>query len=126
MPKWLKITTATFCSMLVVALAVFSGIKIYDYNLYNKTLEMPVLAIYTENQQDIVSKEEYIDCEVSVSNANDKVSFENKVGKIRGRGNSTWTESDKKPYRLKFDEKIDLFGDRVASVYELCASRVCN
>ena len=116
MPKWLKITTATFCSMLVVALAVFSGIKIYDYNLYNKTLEMPVLAIYTENQQDIVSKEEYIDCEVSVSNANDKVSFENKVGKIRGRGNSTWTESDKKPYRLKFDEKIDLFGNGKAKL----------
>ena len=27
--------------------------------------------------------------------------------KIRGRGNSTWWVSDKKPYQLKFSEKTE-------------------
>ena len=31
------------------------------------------------------------------------------TGKIRGRGNSTWG-MPKKPYRIKLDEKVDLFG----------------
>ncbi len=29
---------------------------------------------------------------------------------IRGRGNSTWTQFPKKPYKIKLDEKADIFG----------------
>ena len=29
---------------------------------------------------------------------------------IRGRGNSSWMNFDKKPYKLKFDENVNLFG----------------
>ena len=89
MPKWAKILIAIVCSLVVVAGGVFGGIKIYENNLYKKVLEMPVFAINTEGGKDIVSKEEYIGCEVSVSNTSEQYSFENFEGKIKGRGNST-------------------------------------
>lgn len=35
---------------------------------------------------------------------------EQKLSYIRGRGNSTWMISDKKPYKIKFDKKQDVLG----------------
>ena len=37
-------------------------------------------------------------------------SFEDLVMSIRGRGNSTWSEKTKKPFKIKLDKKADLFG----------------
>ncbi len=37
-------------------------------------------------------------------------SVENLAMSIRGRGNSTWVRSDKKPFKIKLDKKTDLFG----------------
>lgn len=122
MPKWAKILIISLCLVAIVAGAIFGGVKIYEHNLYKKVLEMPVFAINTENGQDIVSKEEYIACEVSVSNTSESFSFENMEGKIKGRGNSTWTESDKKPYKLKFSEKVDLFGNGKSKTWTLIAN----
>lgn len=41
---------------------------------------------------------------------------------VRGRGNSSWTISDKKPYRLKFSKKIELCGLTKAKNYVLIAN----
>ncbi|MBR3349372.1 MAG: CotH kinase family protein, partial [Solobacterium sp.] len=37
-------------------------------------------------------------------------SMENLAMSIRGRGNSTWMKSDKKPFKIKLDKKADVFG----------------
>lgn len=90
----------------------------YEYS------EFPTLRITTENSAAITSKEEYLACVVSVENADDGVNnynFTEQSAKIRGRGNSTW-KADKKPYKLKFDQKIDLFGNGKAKTWTLIAN----
>ena len=81
---------------------------------YSGTL--PVMFINTENSQPITSKEEYVFAYYYIDNMGNE-EFEN-VGsedapqplEIRGRGNYTWSDFDKKPYRLKLDSKTSLLG----------------
>ena len=76
---------------------------------YSGTL--PVLFINTEDSCEIDSKDEYVNAEWWLDNLSDK-RFESIGSKdsplgmqIKGHGNSTWTNLDKKPYRLKLDMK---------------------
>lgn len=81
---------------------------------YSGTL--PVMFINTENAEPITSKEEYIYAYYYIDNMG--IDGINNVGsqdapllmQIRGRGNYTWTAFDKKPYRLKLDQKTSLLG----------------
>ena len=84
-------------------------------------LELPVMEIITDNRDPIVSKDDYLKCKVSVSNAEYKYIFDSISAKIKGRGNSTW-QAPKKPYKLKFDKKIDLFGNGEAKTWTLLAN----
>ena len=84
-------------------------------------LELPVMTINTTDNAPIVSKEEYLDCNASVSNAEEQYEFDSLGGKIKGRGNSTWS-MPKKPYKLKFNQKIDLFGNGAAKTWTLIAN----
>lgn len=86
-----------------------------------KALELPVMRIETENRENIAEKERYLTCSVSVSNTDAAYVLEDRAGKIRGRGNSTWY-FDKKPYKLKFDSKTDLFGNGAAKKWTLIAN----
>ena len=87
---------------------------------YSGTL--PVLFINTEGYCDIVSKEEYVRAEwwldvpsslaqageagiESIGSADEPLGMQ-----IKGRGNSTWSNLDKKPYRLKLDTKQAMLG----------------
>lgn len=65
--------------------------------------------ITTNNGRAVTSKTNYVPCYVSL---NAQGSFSNYSGaaQIRGRGNSSWSWYDKKPYRLKLDEKHKLLG----------------
>lgn len=72
---------------------------------------LPRLSLVTENRQSIDSKEEYLPCGVSLSLAGEH-SFSELPCEVRGRGNDTWSYYPKKPYRLKFSEKIALFGEK--------------
>ena len=54
----------------------------------------------------VKSKEEYIDCTITISGTE----IDEYSAGIRGRGNSTWG-LPKKPYRIKFDEKVSVFGE---------------
>ena len=82
--------------------------------LYSKTL--PVLFINTEDSCQINSKEEYVNAVWWLDNLGDQ-RFES-IGsrnaplgmQIKGRGNATWTNLDKKSYRLKFDKKHKVLG----------------
>lgn len=52
---------------------------------------------------------------------NGEVTVDTTLSSIKGRGNSTWN-LDKKPYNIKFDKKIDLFGMGKAKKWSLLAS----
>ena len=78
-------------------------------DLEEPALALPMLYIDTQGGAQITSRENYVNTTVRLENAG-KMNFGETAGRIRGRGNSTWLHFDKKPYRLKFNEKVDLLG----------------
>ncbi|MBQ8334402.1 MAG: CotH kinase family protein [Clostridia bacterium] len=80
--------------------------------------------IYIDAKDNGVNKWEYVRCTVNIESAEDKYSRTGLKAQIRGRGNSTWEYYEKKPYRLKFDDKIDLFGMGKARDWVLLANTV--
>ena len=72
-------------------------------------LDTPVVIINTENSQVIDQKENYVNCEISITNTEEEFCKENVAAGIKGRGHSTWA-NPKKPYKIKFDTKQSLFG----------------
>lgn len=83
--------------------------------------ELPIFSILTKDNVDIVSKDDYVKCHVSLSNTDYEYEFSRLEGKIKGRGNSTWG-APKKPYKLKFDNKVDLFGNGAAKTWTILAN----
>lgn len=81
---------------------------------YSGTL--PVLYINTEGHKSIVSKEEYVHADwwldaMGIEGIESIGSAAAPLGmQIKGHGNSSWFKPDKKPYRLKFDEKHKVLG----------------
>ena len=81
---------------------------------YSGTL--PVLFINTEGYRDIASKEVYLHADwwLDAMGLEDCVSIgspDAPLGMfIKGRGNATWTNVDKKSFRLKLDEKKEMMG----------------
>jgi spore coat protein CotH len=87
---------------------------------------LPVMKIDTQGNQSITSKETYVKTNIRILDPNNEAnSFEHTGYKdeIRGRGNSTWSYP-KKPYRLKFDKKIALFGLEKAKNWVLLANYI--
>lgn len=70
---------------------------------------LPTVKIDTENGQNIVSKDVYINANISIADPDGKYDLAVTQTEIRGRGNSTWS-MPKKPYRLKFKDKTSVFG----------------
>jgi len=81
-------------------------------------LDVPVLYITTDSGKPITSKTEYQTGKISVFGAGSEDNISDVELKIRGRGNYTWGSTfyepaelwAKRPYRLKFDKKINLLG----------------
>ena len=77
---------------------------------------LPVLYIYTDENQAIESKEEYVQAEwwLDDMGANGYESIGSKQAplrmQIKGQGNYTWENHPKKSYRIKLDEKQELMG----------------
>ena len=73
---------------------------------------LPSVYINTERRQNILSKDEYVNASFHFEDLsgfytdNKRFSY---AGRIKGRGNTTWSMSDKKPYRIKLDEKARIF-----------------
>ena len=93
-----------FISLLLVAQAAS----------YSGTL--PVLYIQTENNAPIISKDDYLNATYyldamgltayqSIGSASQPLAME-----IKGRGNYTWRDFNKKPYRIKLADKQPLMG----------------
>lgn len=85
---------------------------------------LPVMWIETENRAPITSKEEYVSAHMrlveDVVTRGPGETFEADM-QIKGRGNSTWGYA-KKPYRLKFNEKISLLGEAKDKSWVLLAN----
>lgn len=84
-------------------------------------LQLPKVNIFTYNGGDIVSKTDYVSGAVSITNAGNNNLVRTAV-EVRGRGNSTWVRFDKKPYKLRFTVKTDLFGMGAAKKWILLAN----
>jgi len=86
-------------------------------------LSLPVISIDTEMNQAVLSKEDYVNCDISISNTEAQFSFEGSSARIKRRGNSTYA-NEKPPYKIKFDEKIGLFGGEEAKEWTLIANHM--
>lgn len=88
---------------------------------------LPVLYIQTENNAPITSKEDYINATYYLDNKglSDYQSIGSKAQplnmEIRGRGNYTWRDFDKKPYRIKLADKQPLLGMAKSKHFALLA-----
>ena len=71
---------------------------------------LPVFWIETEDRKPICSKEDYKNATLRID-PGDKFGQESRLihTEIRGRGNSTW-EMPKKPFRMKFNDRVPLLG----------------
>ena len=73
-------------------------------------LLLPELYILSANEYTDITREEYVSCKCTLTNTKRKYCFSIINGQIKGRGNSTWEEFNKKPYKIKFDRPQDLLG----------------
>ncbi|MFT3904784.1 MAG: CotH kinase family protein [Steroidobacteraceae bacterium] len=110
-----------------LAYTVISGAAARTYTVQIRspqTTGLPVIKIDTLDGQEITSKEDYVYTNVALIDS-DEPAYEfthtSYTDQIRGRGNSTWSYP-KKPYRLKFDKKISLFGLTAAKSWVLLAN----
>ncbi len=79
------------------------------------------LYITTDDGRDVTSKEDYKSCQILL-NGGGSFSNYSASASIRGRGNSSWLWYDKKPYRIKLDEKHKLLGLDKAKSWVLLAN----
>ena len=108
-----------------VVLTVHTSAKSVSYKMYvHAYTGLPLLYIDIAGKQEVTSKDYYLDAtlrlveDVKTRAAGDVVSA---PVHIKGRGNSSWTQP-KKPYRLKFDEKIALLGEHKDKSWVLVAN----
>ncbi len=109
--------------VLLLALAVleiFGLITIIRYRRATSICEqeraIPRVDVNTGGVE-IASTEDYVSCTVSVSGTE----ISEYTAGIRGRGNTTWEYFPKKPYRIKFTEKVSLFGEQENKSWVLLA-----
>lgn len=86
-----------------------SGDLSYDYTIVIKNSGLPVVSIYTPNEQDIKSKVVWMEgASMTIQMPDGSLDYEGTLS-VKGRGNSTWWYV-KKPYALKLDKKSKILG----------------
>ena len=87
-------------------------------------LSQPVLYIETAGGMAVTSTTTYVNCTYRIVN---ELGFGaelfNQPGRIRGRGNSTWT-MPKKPYKVKLDNKVEVLGMPASKDFALLANYI--
>ncbi len=91
--------------------------------------EVPEIIISVENNAEIVTKDTYLNAQITVKGGDRYPSYTGTT-EIRGRGNSTWSYP-KKPYRLRLTTKSEILGLPSARNWVLLAnyldpSLMCN
>ena len=85
-----------------------------------EALGLPIIEIDTENEAPVLDKETYVPCVVSIGNTDYAYQLDNEGARIKCRGNTTMG-FDKKPYKVKFTNKQNLFGFGKAKTWVLLA-----
>ncbi len=118
------VSSIDFSNPVTLTVTTSKGTKDYIVNVYSFT-GLPVMRINTENAQAITSKETYLNAHMKLTE-DIKTRGSGDILEadllIKGRGNSTWTIWPKKPYRLKFNEKVSLLGEHKDRSWVLLAN----
>lgn len=77
--------------------------------------------ITTENGVGIQDKENWINCHISIDGKGEYSNYSG-MGRIKGRGNSSWLYYKKKPYKFKLDSKSKLLGMDKAKDWNLLSN----
>lgn len=119
-----------FCLFLILVLGLITACEPEEIDPNDPgDEEVPVayqvyeMAIEVENHAPIVSKEnnDYLNCSITVNGMGIVDGYQG-TARIRGRGNSSWLWYDKKPYRIKLDQKYGLLGLKSNSDWVLLAN----
>jgi hypothetical protein len=88
-------------------------------------ISLPEIFITTENNEPVVSKDVYLNATFVFKDSTGAwADIDTTATTIKGRGNTTWTHYPKKPYKLKFKDKISLFGLIAAKEWVLLANAI--
>ncbi len=97
--------------VLYILIFIFTFLSCQDYDLEDDDVirtEIPVVMINTPENEPIASKEQYIyGASMSVCDIGNVSEYR---CDIKGRGNTTW-DRPKKPYKIKFENKVSLLGE---------------
>ena len=107
----MRLVSVRFLLVAVVGLLTWSDVS--GQGRYTQLTDVPTLYIETENGRSITSKEQYTKCTIIIVDGDSIATYPDT--EIRGRGNSTWWNSDKKAYRIKFATKQKLLGRHFAN-----------
>ena len=107
----MRLVSVRFLLVAVVGLLTWSDVS--GQGRYTQLTDVPTLYIETENGRSITSKEQYTKCTLTIVDGDSIATYPDT--EIRGRGNSTWWNSDKKAYRIKFATKQKLLGRHFAN-----------
>ncbi|MBQ8988709.1 MAG: CotH kinase family protein [Prevotella sp.] len=109
-----------------VTVTVHTSEKSVSYTMYvHSYTGLPIMRIDTEGGAAITSKEVYINAHMTLTEdirTRDAGDLLEADLQIKGRGNSTWVRWPKKPYRLKFIDKVSLFGEHKDRSWVLIAN----
>lgn len=61
-------------------------------------------------------------CDIAIYDASGELNYNKRNNSINGRGNTTWTDFDKKPYSITLSENADLLGMGAADKWVLLAN----
>lgn len=96
-----------FC--LVLLSSIYSiNVKAGLYSAYSQKTNIPTLYIETIDGGGIDSKEFYKYCRLILVDNDKIINYDS--AQIRGRGNASWLNFEKKPYRIKFKKKERFLG----------------
>jgi len=105
-------------------ISIYSGKGIFSVPIFEPDIiYFPVISITTEGNKTVSSKETYVGCTVTLTGVAEEYALSGETARIKLRGNST-AGLEKKPYKLKFDEKVDLFGEGKAKEWTLLANHM--
>jgi len=79
------------------------------------TSDFPAIHIYTRNAAPVRDRVTWVNATFHVRNADEEMTFESQGGRIRGRGNASWSMSNKTPYRIRFDSPRTMIGTEHAA-----------
>ena len=88
----------------------------------HKHYQLPIIYLTTDTNTPVTSKD-FVTGSFSIDYNGSAYEAVTETVKIRGRGHSSW-ELEKKPYKIKFDSKVSLFGLTKAKEWVLLANHI--